>query len=175
MRWHLDLTRRDYGQYGPVPSLAARWTAPLQHIAHLLPDGFLDTIERACRPQFLALSIDAALAEVRSFGAHVYVETFDVQPLPDEPFATHLLHEARHIGVKEEVRNATVRKEKVLFSVALPRPCFRQRLHAAHLSTRQGGACALLIRQLQRAARPLHAESAQRRNRSWRRISKRTS
>ena len=78
--------------------------ALLQHIAHVLPDGLVDSIERACRPQFLKLSIDEALAEVRAFGTHVYVETLDVQPLPDGPFATHLLHEARHIGVKARVR-----------------------------------------------------------------------
>ena len=115
MRWHLALRWKDHGQYGPGPSLAAEWTALLQHIAHLLPDGFLDSIERACRPQFLKLSIDEALAEVRSFGAHVYVETLDVQPLPNEPFATHLLHEARHIGVEGQVRRATVLKESRIF------------------------------------------------------------
>ena len=99
------LCRWIYGQFGPGPSLAAEWMALLQRIAHLLPDGLLDIIERMCRPQFLELSIDEALAEVRSFGAHVYVETLNVEPLPDEPYATHLLHEARHIGVKEEVRH----------------------------------------------------------------------
>ena len=116
-RWHLELRKEDYGQSGQGPSLAAKWTAPLQYIAHLLPDGFLDTIERACRPQFLKLPIDAALNEVRSFGAHVYVETLDMQPLPDEPFATHLLHKARDIGVKKEVRHATVHKRVALFQL----------------------------------------------------------
>ena len=99
----------------PGPPLANQWTALLQHIAHLLPDGFLDGIERACRPQFVELSIDEALAEVRSFGAHVYVETLDVRPLPDGSFATHLLHEARCIGVRGQVRHATVPKENRTF------------------------------------------------------------
>ena len=114
-RWHLALRWSDYGHFGPEPSLAAEWTALLQHIAHLLPDRFLDIIERACRPQFLELSIDEALAEVRSFSAHMYVGTLDVQPLPDEPFATHLLHEAHDIGVKGRVRHATVAQESHIF------------------------------------------------------------
>ena len=115
MRWHLVLCGRDCGQFGPEPSLASKWTALLQRIAHLLPDGFLNSIERACRPQFLKLSIDEALAEVRSFDAHVHVETLDVQPLPDDPFATHLLHEARHISVRGRVRHALVAKENRTF------------------------------------------------------------
>ena len=114
-RWHLTLRRKDSGDFGPGPSLAAEWMASLQYIAHLLPDGFLDTIERACRPQFLELSIDETLAEVRSFGAHVYVDRLDVQPLPDEPFATHLLHEARHIGVKGRVRRVKDLQKRVEF------------------------------------------------------------
>ena len=85
--------------------------ASLQHMAHLLPGGFFDGIERACRPQFLKLSINEALAEVRSFGAHVYVETLYVQQMPDEPFVTHLLHEARRICVRGWVRHATVAQE----------------------------------------------------------------
>ena len=109
-RRHLALRRWIYGQFGPGPSLAAEWMALLQRIAHLLPDGFLDTIERACRPQFLKLSIDEALAEVRSLGAHVYVEALGVQPLPDDPFTTHLLHEARRISAGGRVRRATVLK-----------------------------------------------------------------
>ena len=81
----------------------------------MLPDGFLDSIERAYRPQFCPLSIGEALAEVRSFGAHVYVETLDVQPLPDGPFATHLLHEARHIIMRGQVRHARVEKRVEFF------------------------------------------------------------
>ena len=93
----------------------------MEHIAHLLPDGFSDSIEHVCRAQFRKLSIDAALAEVRSFGVHVYIETLDVYSLPDEPFATHLLHEARHIGVKGRVRHATVVEERVVFfQLSLP-------------------------------------------------------
>ena len=114
-RWHLVLRRINAGLVRPGPPLAAEWTALLQHIAHLLPDSFLDSIGRACRPQFLKLSIDEALAEVRSFGANVYVETLDVQPLPNGSFTTHLLHEARHISVRGRVRQATVRKESRTF------------------------------------------------------------
>ena len=123
-RWHLVLRREDNNRFYQEVSVAAEWTAPLQHIAHLLPDGFLDTIVRACRPQFLELSIDAALNEVRSFGAHVYVETLNVLPLPDDAFATHLLHEARHISVKGEVRHATVREQsRILSETATPSSC----------------------------------------------------
>ena len=75
----------------------------LQHIAHLLPDGFLNSIERAYRPQFDPLPID---------------ETLDVRPLPDEPFATHLLHEAHHIGVIGEVRHSIALKESYVLLVA---------------------------------------------------------
>ena len=139
----------------------------LQQIAHLLPDGFLDSIERACRPQFLELPIDETLVEVQSFGAHVYVETLDVLPLPDEPFVTHLLHETRYINVKEEVRHATVAGEGRILLVSLARTSCSQHSHAAHFSARRGGARALLIRRLQRAPRPLHAESAQCRHRRW--------
>ena len=114
-RWHLALRRADYGQFGPEPSPAAEWTALLQHIAHLLPDGFLDTIECASRPQFLKSSVDAALAEVRSFGAHVNVETLDVRPLPDGPFTTHLLHEAHYINLSGRVSYSRVRKENRTF------------------------------------------------------------
>ena len=89
--------------------------ALLQHIAHLLPDGLLDCIERVGQPQFPRLSIDEALAEVRLFGARVHVEMLDVVPLPDEPFTTHLLHEARRIGVRGQVRHGTVREKRVAF------------------------------------------------------------
>ena len=161
-RWGLALRgRRHFGQFSPAPSLTARWAALLQHIAHLLPDGFLDGIKRACRPQFFKLSIDEALAEVRSFGAHVYVETLEVQLLPDEPFATHLLHEALHIGAEAEVRHATVAKDGLHLLVALSRSSScRERSRAAHLSARRGDARALFIRQLRRATRPLHAKGA---------------
>ena len=121
-RWHLALYRRGgYGQYGLGPSLVGRWKALLEQIAHLLPDAFLDSIEHACRSQFRKLSIDAALAEVRSFGVHVYVETLDVQPLPDEPFAMHLLHDARHIGMQGGVRHDRVAKESRVLLVASAR------------------------------------------------------
>ena len=123
-RWSLMLCIVDRDLFGPEPSLSAECMASLQHIAHLLPDGFLDGIERACRPQFLKLSVDEALAEVRSFGAHMYVETLNVQPLPDEPFATHLLHEARRIGIKGEVRHAAVlTKKSHLLAVVARTPC----------------------------------------------------
>ena len=164
-RWHLALCKEGHFPYIPGLALADRWTALLQHIAHLLPDGFLDGIERAYQSQFRALSIDEALAEVRSFGAHVYVETLDVQPLPDGPFTTHLLHEAHHIGVRGHARHMQ-QFQKIITSLSGfgPNAC-QQRSHAAHLCARRGGARALFIRQLQRAARPLHAESAQRQHR----------
>ena len=118
-RWHLTLRREDYGKYFAGSPLAAEWTALLQRIAHLLPDGFLDSIERAYRPQFRQLSIDAMLVEVRSFGAHVLVETLDMQPLPNTPFATHLLHQARHIGIKGRVSHATVTRDNHVLLGAL--------------------------------------------------------
>ena len=104
-RWHLTLRRTDYGHSGPGPSLTAEWIALLRHIAHVLPDGLVDSLERACQPQFHSLPIDEALNEVRSFGECVYVETFDVLPQPDGPFVTHLLHDARHVSVQVPVRH----------------------------------------------------------------------
>ena len=59
-------------------------------------------------------------------------------------------------------------KRELHLLVALARTVCRQRSHAAHLCARRGGARALLIRQLQRVARSLRAESAQRQHRCWR-------